>query len=189
MTAHGARVSSLFLSQKGRTVSAGGRRYILVPVFRPCGEVCRLHTEAKRRRADCAVADKISLQTARVEQSGPKGRPAEISVRTTSPRRYGVIPQGLEVYRLGAVRGVAYWTHPPSRTCTVDAAPYGDEVLPPKGEPYPETLTTADNEKDNIHRNLVFEVVGGGGERGCRGERRRCRPVAPPLSPTPNGQT
>ena len=154
-------MSSLFLSQKGRTVSADGRRYIMVPVFRPCGEVWSLHTEAKRRRAGCAVADKISLQTARVEQSGPKGRPAEISVRTTAARRASVIPQAAEVYRFGAVRGVAYWTHPPNRTCTVDAAPYGDKVLPPKGEPYPETLTTADNaeQSNKTLKNSFFVLV------------------------------
>ena len=69
------------------------------------------------------VADQLPCKLQGLSRAARQA--AEISVRTTSPRRYGVIPQGLEVYRLGAARGVACWPHPPNRTCTVDTAPYG----------------------------------------------------------------
>lgn len=164
--------------------------------------------QALHKGSSVPTVEEVAAATATRRNGGQQGRPwrtefpcklqglsraarqaAEISVRTTSPRRYGVIPQGLEVYRLGAVRGVAYWTHPPSRTCTVDTAPYGGARFSLQRENHtpkhsPPLARRAKEQRTNNHQKVFFFVRRRrrrGGYKGGEEEVPPCCSSSPPL--------
>ena len=165
---------SLFLSQKGRTVSAGGRRLHIgscVPTVQEGDAYRRCETEVSR----CTVADKTTYKLQGLSRTGH--RQACRNIGGQRGRKVGRFadsePWGRchgHTLRIGLAPWA--WLH------TVTGFSLRRENHTPKRPP---PLTTRTGTTKN-HFFFCCDGRGGGGE-GLREGRRRCDPVAPPPLP------